>query len=237
MSDSDMHQPPRNITYPAYDQPILQWYAGYYDCVFVAFHPFFRLATPNVSEYPDDHVIKQSASRVRWCEMQARSGIPDAKLLNQALLTAIGALNERYTRPDLYQQLMTACERDDIFMPGEGLFEPTMDRDIVRAFQLAGYEYATFGDEFAEDAVVKPLAPFATNSTTIRDVWLTDNIMTRNLYSPDKRLLFTVDWDSFYTLICSAEATVRAIVDECAFEGFYCMRTTYHHWWLADADP
>lgn len=238
MSESKSHQPVRNVHYPAYDQPILKWYAGCYETVFVAFHPFFRFNNAvwnDLDAYPDNDVIKRYAVKVGWHEMQARSGIAGDKLLNLALLTSIGALHQRYMRPDLSEQLTNVCESDHIVMPCEGRFEPTMDRDIVRAFHLAGYEYAVFGDEFVHNSVVKPLAEFTTESPRMCEVWPNETMMARNIYSVDQRLLFTVDWDSFFTLICSNDATVRSIVDAGRFEGFYCDATTYHHWWLEDA--
>jgi hypothetical protein len=50
------------------------------------------------------------------------------------------------------------------------------------------------------------------------------------LLAPDRSFLFTVDWDSFFTLFYGPRNFVRQIVKERHLEGFFAEPETEHLW-------
>jgi hypothetical protein len=50
------------------------------------------------------------------------------------------------------------------------------------------------------------------------------------LAAPDASFLFTVDWDSFFTLFYGPRSLVRDIAAGAGLEGFFAAPTTEHFW-------
>ena len=51
-----------------------------------------------------------------------------------------------------------------------------------------------------------------------------------SLVAPDGTFLFTVDWDSFFTLFYGPREFVADVVLRCNLEGFFAKPTTDHFW-------
>src|SRR5205823_3395188 len=52
------------------------------------------------------------------------------------------------------------------------------------------------------------------------------------IYDTDKELLFAVDWDDFFFLICSNKDNLDKVISTLNFEGFYCNEYTESAWEL-----
>jgi hypothetical protein len=50
------------------------------------------------------------------------------------------------------------------------------------------------------------------------------------IYDIDKEVLFAIDWDDFFFLICSNRKNIETIVNSLSFEGFYCGHRTEAAW-------
>jgi hypothetical protein len=50
------------------------------------------------------------------------------------------------------------------------------------------------------------------------------------IYDVDKEVLFAIDWDDFFFLICSNGKNVETIVNTLDFDGFYCNDRTEAAW-------
>jgi hypothetical protein len=50
------------------------------------------------------------------------------------------------------------------------------------------------------------------------------------IYAKDKSILFTIEWDSFFYLICSNKKTVDEFLKYSKIEGFFCTSETKHTW-------
>ena len=50
------------------------------------------------------------------------------------------------------------------------------------------------------------------------------------LYPTDRSLLFTIEWDSFFFLICGDHKSLDHIISKFDFEGFYSDENTMHSW-------
>jgi hypothetical protein len=51
------------------------------------------------------------------------------------------------------------------------------------------------------------------------------------LLAPDASFLFTVDWDSFFTLFYGPQAFISESARKMDLEGFFASANTEHLWW------
>jgi hypothetical protein len=51
------------------------------------------------------------------------------------------------------------------------------------------------------------------------------------LLAPDGSFLFTVDWDSFFTLFYGPRTMISEAARELGLEGFFASANTDHAWW------
>lgn len=94
-----------------------------------------------------------------------------------------------------------------------------------------GYDKIIFGDEWGE----KKEALFIADLELKKEDF--DSLIPftpYNMYTEDKKLLYSVHWDSHFTLLCSDLETVISIVDKCQFEGFYANYETEIYWSVKD---
>ncbi len=215
-------------TYPPYDAPLAEAYGNRFESVFVILHPFIRV--PNhlswnvTKQYPTDDQILTIGAKCTWAHLAAKTGLPDCAKLNQALLTSIGAIGEEFRDYPARDSLQSFLESEPTWMPEEGRFEPLLQMDILNAFEAAGRQELIYVPEFPKADPVRQLSlpklksrenSFPTNGT------LTDR---------DASFLFTVDWDSFFTLFYGPREFVSEVVRKQNLEGFFATPTTEHNW-------
>jgi hypothetical protein len=216
------------FTYPPYSVPLLEAYGGLFESVFVVLHPFVRVPAPLAwsvtHQYPADAQILAQAAKCPWSDVAADTGLTSCARINQALLTSIGSLPDHLADLAARDALQTFLQSQPIWMPVEGRFEPLLHSDILHVFETAGATELIFVPEFPQsDSVARvPIAalrsgsvPFSTRGT---------------LLSPDHSFLFTVDWDSFFTLFYGPRAFIARVAAALHLEGFFATRTTEHAW-------
>jgi len=109
-------------------------------------------------------------------------------------------------------------------MPVEGRFEPLLHADLLHAFTAAGAGDLLYVPEFPHSSPVVTLPIAALRSGSIPFP------ARGTLLAPDHSFLFTVDWDSFFTLFYGPRAFVARVSAELNFEGFFATPTTEHAW-------
>ena len=214
--------------YPTYEEPLAEAYGGRFESVYVVLHPFIRMPEAFswrvTQQYPDDAEILANGAKCPWAEVAAPTGMGACARLNQALLTSIGALAEHVADYDARDKLQTFLQASPVWMPVEGRFEPLLQADFMNAFEAAGHRELIYVPEFPQKDPVQPLAlselklgalPFPAGGS---------------LVAPDESFLFTVDWDSFFTLMYGARSVVDKFVREREIEGFFAAPTTEHGW-------
>ncbi len=175
-------------------------------------------------------IEREFGRSVSWTAVCAEAGFNTARL-NRALLTGIGALISRYADPEANDRLERCCNDMSVFRPTEGMFQPRMQRDIGRIFASAGVERVECGDEFGETAIEVALdeltgpEPWDFLSFDIRNT-------SRNLFASDRSLLISVEFDSFFTLICGTRERLEKVPLSGIFDGFWCDATTSDLWWM-----
>lgn len=214
--------------YPPYGTHLAEAYEGRFECVFVVLHPFVRvpaqLSWSAMRQYPDDATIATLGAKCTWAEVSLQTGLRSCAKINQALLTAIGSLSVELAEPSGRDALEKLVQREPLWMPVEGRFEPLLQEDFLTAFEMAGHSELVFVPEFPQSDPVVRLSirelragamPFPGYGT---------------LLAPDESFLFTVDWDSFFTLFYGPRSLVERVTRARNIEGFYATANTDHAW-------
>ncbi len=220
---------PAEFTYPAYSEPLVEAYGGRFECAFLLLHPFVRvpeaLAWSAMKHYPADEQIVAQGTKFPWTEVAAGTGLQNCARINQALLTSIGSLDDSVADPAASNELQGFLQSHPVWMPSEGRFEPLLQRDFLDAFAAAGAEDMVFVPEFPQSAPIVRLAirdlrsgavPFPARGT---------------LLAPDASFLFTVDWDSFFTLFYGSRPFITRVSSALNLEGFFATANTEHAWY------
>jgi hypothetical protein len=251
--------------HPGHDNPIKQYYKDYFDTVFLAFSPFFKLKHGNFSQeghkkskqitfeqaqaaneifqkmpkpaadiysydnenYPNDEEIYLNAEQVSWRDIKEGCEFESYGDINKALKTSIGAYRKVFQSPDLAKRISDFTTTNQIYHPTEGHFEILSKKEIFKAFHLLSKPELVIEEEFCQNKKELNIA-----SSTEKEFVEAVNFKDYFIYDSQKELLFAVDWDDFFFLICSSKENVDKLVSNLNFEGFYCDDTTEAAWEL-----
>jgi Protein of unknown function (DUF2711) len=217
-----------DFVYPNYELPLLDAYDHRFESVYILLHPFIHVPDDMswrvTRQYPTDEQILAHGAKHSWTETAAHIGLSNCARLNQALLTASGSLVDYLCDQPARNALQQFLQAEPIWMPGPGAFEPLLHADFLAAFEAAGHDELIFVPEFpSADSIQRlPIADLIQRTEPFPN--------HGSLVAPDASFLFTVDWDSFFTLFYGP----RAFVQQCArthrLEGFFAAPTTEHSW-------
>lgn len=217
-----------NYLYPEYGVPLVEAYGGAFESVFIVLHPFIRLPESlrwsATHHYPDDERILSQGTRYASSEVCARTGLESCARLNRALLTSIGSLKDEFADAAGQVALQRLLQVEPVWMPTEGRFEPLLWRSFLAAFERHGTEALVFVPEFQEHNPVVRLSVAGLSDLSIPFPGC------GTLLAPDETFLFTVDWDSFFTLFYGPKEFVRRVAEEQKLEGFFATPNTDHAW-------
>jgi len=176
-------------------------------------------------DYPTDEEIFKTGKIIIWKTILKEAGLTDFSELNKALRTSIGAVRPIFQRPQLRDKLNNYTNRQSIWHPTEGCFDTFSKIAIYKTFKLLGKNQIVVTDELYE----------TTSSIEIdqlTDFEFSEKIRHKDyyLYSIDKEILFTVEWDSFFFLIATEIKKMKQIIEQNLFEGFLCDEKTQHEW-------
>ena len=215
-------------TYPPCDAPLADAYGCAFESVYVMLHPFVSvpedLAWKATKHYPTDEQIAAHGAKCGWAGVAARTELNSCSRLSQALLTSIGSLGAELCDYPARDALQAFLQSGSTWMPTEGRFEPLLQTDFLNAFEVAGQQELIFVPEFP---AVDPIQRLDKAKLASRQ----DSFPARgSLVAPDASFLFTVDWDSFFTLFYGPRAFVTEVVRRQNLEGFFATPTTEHLW-------
>lgn len=220
---------PEEFTYPLYTAPLVEAYDGLFESAFIVLHPFVRvpqsLAWSATAQYPSDTQILAHGAKCTWAQVATSTGLSSCARINQALLTSIGSLADHLADPSAGNALKSFLESHPVWMPVEGRFEPLLQADFLHAFTAAGARELLFVPEFpATDPVATlPVADLATRTIPFP--------ARGTLLSLDHSFLFTVDWDSFFTLFYGRRSFITRVASALNLEGFFATPNTEHAWY------
>jgi hypothetical protein len=182
--------------------------------------------TTNI-DYPSDEEILNQGIIVPWLDVRNGAGLSSDSDLYKALKTSIGAYNKDYSRPDLAKKLEQFTKVAQVWEPGEGQYDILTLRKIYNSFKSLGIRHIIVVDEFFVTRKELMLDQIALEK-------FTEEIGGKDyyIYSADKSILFSLDWDSFFFIICYSSASTGKIIDAQNFEGFFANSATTHGWEL-----
>lgn len=216
------------FVYPPYEQPLLEAWDRRFECAFVVLHPFVRVpleyAWNATHQYLNDDAIASVGTKCPWAEVSARTGLRSCASINLALLSTIGALDPTFADSEGRATLHGLVRTEPIWLPAEGRFEPLLYGDFLSVFEQAGDAELLHVTEFPQSDPVARLRVDALRSGA------TTFPSGGTLLAPDGSYLFTVEWDSFFTLFYGSRGFVDAAVRSLALEGFYATANTFHAW-------
>jgi hypothetical protein len=217
-----------SFIYPPYDAPLADAYGGRYESVFIILHPFVcvpdHLAWKTTKEYPNEEQILRHGTKCPWASVAAQTGLNTCAKLNLALLTSTRSIAPELSDFPAGSALQSFLQSASVWMPVQGRFEPLLQMDFLEAFKAAGQEELIFVPEFPHTDPIQLLHlsrlrnrhdPFPSRGT---------------LLAPDESFLFTVDWDSFFSLFYGPRAFVTEVARRQNLEGFFATPTTEHSW-------
>jgi hypothetical protein len=173
--------------------------------------------------------LKARGIAVPWRAVAERAGLAGLGALNRALLTITAALRPELEDADGAARLEAFCQGAGLLLPTAGEFQAVLERPLGIMFQRAGIAEIVLGDEFSAEA-----QPAAASRLLEAEplAWTADiNFTIRNIYAADLSVLATIDWDSFFMLICGTRERLAAVGLDALFDGFWCDATTRHDWW------
>jgi hypothetical protein len=215
--------------YPPYDAPLADAYGAQFESVFIILHPFIgvtaNLAWKTTKQYPSDEKILSLGAKFPWARVAAQTGLTTCAKLNQALLTSTGSIAPELSDPTAAIALQNYLQSESVWMPVQGRFEPLLQMDFLAAFAAAGQQELIFVPEFPHADPIQLL-----NASQFRN--RKEAFPSRGtLLAPDESFLFTVDWDSFFTLFYGPRAFVTHVARQLNLEGFFATPTTEHSWY------
>jgi hypothetical protein len=209
------------------DGRILDYYADTFDAVYVALNPFIKPVSisPELfhsGTYPDRRTIIASCEPIRWNDILTATGLPSISAVDIGLRTMILGLKKEYENKE-YAKRIDALKSVGIFPPGEGEHPDTLHDQVLGFFQELGHESVWVGDEWGEERELYSIQSLKSGSEPAI-------VGHRNVFSPDKSILWTVHWDSHFSLLCSSREILNQLGVAERLEGFYCNRHTQIYW-------
>jgi hypothetical protein len=224
---------PHNIMSPDADMPILDFYRGFYDCVYLILHPFLSVTDPKKIDlekigpgaWPTKDEIVQFTEEVSWDHFLEISGIKNKNELDIALRNRILGLADKHKNDADLSLLNHALKANGLIAPQEGFFNEILRDNMLKTLLGLGHYWIFDGDEFG----------FERKLIFIEDVIdnVAANLFYKNWYTPQNEILYTTHWDSHFTILCSTKQNVEKILQKFPFEGFYCNSKTEVYWSIA----
>ncbi len=201
------------------DMPILDFYKGYYDTVYIMLHPFYKQdESGKITEV------------LTWKEVVSLTGFENINSLDIALRNSIGGLKKQWENKEDVNLLYHTCKRHSLQIPSEGYFQDTLKPDMLKGLQELKHHYMFVSDEFGFERKIVYIQDFIDGKVEVKLEYGGHN----SWYTNQNENLYTSHWDSHFTMLCSDRKTVENILSMHPFEGFYCDEHTEIYWSLQD---
>lgn len=242
--DRRIHEPPPNV-------PLLEWWDGIYDRVFIAPNPFYRLPTEDSLRNPDSprvyeekpvnwneepgetwkalqERVKQTAEPVRWSEVHAAMAPDvDRRLFNRAVWYASDGIRREEHVTRLADEIWDYGIRERLNVPDawglDGFTEPVIGR-FLSSF---GVETVTAWCVLRKNSAIYPLSDFGLGRPRIYEPygWLGEPGLSV-LHVPDPGILMCWGWDAVAGTFAITERALQIARPEAFFEGWYADAAT-----------
>ncbi len=236
---------PRAIEHPSCRVPVLSWWRGVYDHVFIALHPFYRVpikGAPPESGRPKlentdgwshqprgfGDVIKADAQSITWAAIHgaAAPDEPQERVYRAIwLLSCLGFAERADTA--LQRCIESHCVASRIHLPLDDSMPPNLEADIGRFLGRLGRLQVTAWDQFRDNSIDVPLSAFLPDRPSIRLANGLTGPGVFGLHLPGDGVLLTWAFDCTEALIALTDKALSRARPEKFFEGWYADATTY----------
>ncbi|QDG77884.1 hypothetical protein [Labrenzia sp. PHM005] len=255
MAQTDFKNVPREIKEPAPGTPVLDWWDGIYDKVFIALNPFVRwpvvesvvankvtvidgkkYVTASVSGadgFDEDQAThaKKYGETTRWSDVHA-AVCPEVPFEIFAQCVWISSCLGR--RKDVPSEIQEAigdyCFTHALFLPQDDIPEPALEPQIGRFLAALDITSVDVYDEFRANVFRCGVEAFSQDSPKIR----LPQAITRDTYycihSKEAGLVMTWEFDGVEAFIGLTKNALTNARPEDYFEGFYADANTYSDW-------
>ena len=216
---------------PETDEPMLTWWQGVYDHVFVALHPF--VSTGLVGSSVADH--EKAGAQMRWSELARDIDSPAFPDFAIALVMASYGVRSEVRQkmglpvpPDgLVERLHTAIGARGEDYPWDDSISPALEVGLAEAFSRLGTHSLVVWTEFREESSVVSCSTLAAPGTEWRHR-LPHPVHV--LQDGQARMLVTASFDDLWSLIALTHEAREVAQPETLFEGFWAGPKTSAHW-------
>jgi hypothetical protein len=210
------------------DGNILKYYAGVFEAVYISLNPFIKPISIRREEfkpgtYPNRASIAANCKAVSWSEVAQLARLPSIAAVDIGLRTGIKGLKDEFENRSYAAAIDALTGTMGIVTPREGRFSDLLHDTILQSIRELGYEWLWVGDEFCTERKLHWIDDLKSQSDGL--------VKGRfNVFTPDKRLLWTIHWDSHFSFLCSSQDKLAAIESTSGLEGFFCTPSTEVYW-------
>jgi hypothetical protein len=211
---------------PGGDDTILGFYKGCFDEVFISFHPFFKVLNKKNLQYfgeiwPDKTTLLNNTVPVTWREIMQIFNLSTFRELNRRLLESIHAIDIK----DILEvrRFNETLQANMIVPPNEGCFNEYLFDDFIEIIKEMRYNGLILSDEWGENSVELKVSEAKKTEVPFSEAF-------QNAYTSDYKILFSVHWDSFSTMLCGKKGQLQDYVSRHNLEGFFCDKETKIYW-------
>lgn len=207
-----------------YDEKVLDFYKGTFDCVYVLLHPFLRPKGKNQDiNWGKKHEVVQAYDYVLWQEVLNSTDLKSISEIDIGLRTSIGGIKKE--NKTFAESLNKFAKITGIECPSEGGVPPLLEDRILKAVKSLGHEWLWLGDEHG----------FERKLEWVDDIIKGDMIPPSGcIFTHDHSILITTHWDSHCSFLCGSQKDINKILEHHKFEGFFCTDKTEVYWGLHD---
>lgn len=205
---------------------ILEYYDGQFESVFILLHPFLRPTTIPPERFcpelwPSKQELIEGVQGVTWAEVLDLTNLTNIQQIDIGLRTSILGLPKELANVRFREELLELTDKHRIIHPSEGDIAPLLENTLYECLQHLGYKWLWLGDELCTQRNLK----------WIDNLKGTDEIPSNGcVFTPDKSILVTTQWDSHFSFLCGSRETIDKILSKQRLEGFYCEPETEVYW-------
>jgi hypothetical protein len=227
MTDRILPEPDRYAICPQ-SGSILSFYGGTFEAAYILLNPFIRPVSISAERYMEwadmtANDVHRSCEAVSWAKVQQLSEVASLQEIDWALKTSIGAVSKKYAREDLSTKLIAALQSNRLYPPVEGRIPELSQNTMLSFIQSLGHQWVWLGDELCTERKLHWIDDLKPPAATAE-------FGLSSVFTPDKSLLWTVHWDSHFSLFCSTRENVDRLSRWPGLEGFPCTQDTEVFW-------
>ena len=171
----------------------------------------------------------RTARRFAWTEVAARTSLKSCARINQALLTSIGSLADHVADP---AGCVTNCSVSSNPSPSGCLSKAASSRFCSpTCFTFSRRRERKSSSSFPNFRIPIPWCGCPSPACATGQTRFPAFPARGTLLAPDHSFLFTVDWDSFFTLFYGSRSFVARVAAGLNLEGFFATPNTEHAWY------